>query len=64
MKDLLCIKGGEYPLMIVSTLDIDKLRNFQILGYNLQQKPPYSEQFKPTPAGFDYQEAEHRLKNL
>jgi hypothetical protein len=63
IKDLVCVKGGMYPILIVDTLDIEKLRQFQIRDYNLQLKPPFSEQFKPNPADFKFKNALLRINN-
>jgi hypothetical protein len=63
LMNLVNIKGGKFPLLIVDKLDIEKLRQFQILDYNLQLSPQNKDQFKPTPADFDYQNSMKRIKD-
>lgn len=49
-KDLVKIKGGENIYLVVDTVDIKKLRNFQAKGHCLQKN---DENFKLTPADFE-----------
>jgi len=48
-KDILKIKGGKNILLITETIDIQGLRDFQKLTYNLQK---IDKTFKPTPPNF------------
>ena len=57
-KDLLRFKGGENPTALVTTLAIDKLRQFQVLKYELQKDDGH---FKPTPPGFDSKAVDKRI---
>lgn len=50
-KDIIRTKGGCNATVLVDTIDIKGLREFQLQEYNLQQKD--SERFKPTPPVFD-----------
>ncbi|MFI3163973.1 MAG: reverse transcriptase domain-containing protein [Bacillota bacterium] len=45
-KDLIKIKGGDNDTVLVATIDINALRDFQMKGYSLQQ---IDGRFKPTP---------------
>ena len=56
-KDLLKIKGGKNSTILVDTIDIKSLRNFQLKGHNLQLD---DKRFKPTPPGFNVKEIEKR----
>ena len=49
-KDLLKTKGGENSFVIIGTVDIKSLRDFQMLDYELQVD---NGKFKPTPPGID-----------
>jgi hypothetical protein len=57
-SDILKIKGGENSALLVGTLDIQKLRDFQCLSYDLQ-KGGY---FKPTPPDYDKDRVIERIK--
>lgn len=50
MKDIIKTKGGNNATVLVGTIDIEKLRNFQFKEYNLQKM---DKEFKPTPPLFD-----------
>lgn len=50
MKDILRTKGGVNSTILVDSIDIMKLRNFQLKGYDLQCM---DKSFKTTPPGFD-----------
>ena len=56
-KDLLKIKGGKNSTILVDTIDIQALRDFQLKGHNLQLD---DKRFKPTPPGFNVKEIEKR----
>lgn len=59
--DLMKIKGGDYPLVLVTTLQIDKLRKYHRKGMIGQLDDLSSPFFKPTPACYDWKWAEHRI---
>ena len=50
MKDIIKTKGGNNATVLVGTIDIEKLRNFQFKEYNLQKM---DKEFKPTSPLFD-----------
>lgn len=50
LKDLVKIKGGKNIYLVVDTIDIKKLRDFQAKGHCLQKN---DESFKLTPADFE-----------
>lgn len=50
MKDILKTKGGMNDTILVGTIDIERLREFQLKEYNLQKM---DHAFKPTPPLFD-----------
>ena len=49
-RDVIKVKGGSNNTILVGEIDVNRLRAFQIMQYNLQQ---YDTEFKPTPAGFN-----------
>ncbi|MCM1191655.1 MAG: hypothetical protein NC123_01760 [Butyrivibrio sp.] len=49
-KDIIKTKGGNNAAVLVGTVDIGKLRDFQFKEYNLQKM---NKEFKPTPPVFD-----------
>lgn len=59
-KDVLRTKGGEFPTVLVATIDINKLRNFQLKEYELQKE---DKTFKPTPPEFDVKVTEEKIKH-
>lgn len=63
-KDVLRIKGGDHPLVLVSDLNIEDLRDFQRKSHNMQlikgKQLPY---YKPSPARYDWNYTEERIKN-
>ena len=50
MKDIIKTKGGNNATVLVGTVDIERLREFQFKEYNLQKM---NRDFKPTPPLFD-----------
>lgn len=50
LKDIVRTKGGENATVLIGTIDVKKLRSFQIKGYDLQQM---DKSFKPTPPQFN-----------
>jgi len=55
--NILRVSGGENKTILTATINIDKLRDFQVLKYGLGNK-----QFKPTPAGFNRDKVHSRGK--
>lgn len=53
-KDIINVKGGLNPTILVDYLDIQGLRSFQIQGNILQSKSKLSKVYKQTPPDFDY----------
>lgn len=49
-QDILRVKGGDAPTILVGTIDIERLRRFQCKGYGEQKADGY---FKPTPPLFN-----------
>ncbi|MHB9936693.1 hypothetical protein CF098_01430 [Clostridium sporogenes] len=58
-KDILRIKGGENSTILIGEIDIENLRQFQILDHILQKD---NGSFKPTPPEFDIRNVKDRLK--
>ena len=52
-RDILKVKGGKNSAVLVDTIDISGLREFQIKGNALQAKSPDSKYYKQTPPNFD-----------
>ena len=59
-KDLIRTKGGINSSVLVDTIDIKKLREFQIKMYNLQKD---DKTFKPTPPNFDRDIVMRKIKD-
>lgn len=59
-KDILRTKGGEFPTVLVATIDIEKLRNFQLKEFELQKD---DKTFKPTPPEFDAKITEAKIRH-
>ena len=53
-KDIINVKGGLNPTILLDYLDIQGLRSFQIQGNILQAKSKLSKIYKPTPPDFNY----------
>jgi hypothetical protein len=53
--NIIRVTGGENSTILTTNLDIDKLRDFQSLGYSETDK-----RFKPTPPGFDHSKPRKR----
>lgn len=49
-QNILRVTGGEEPVILVGTIDIAALRDFQLKRFSLQQHDP---RFKPTPPQLD-----------
>ena len=52
-RDILKVKGGGNSVVLIDTIDISGLREFQIKGNVLQAKSPDSKYYKQTPPNFD-----------
>lgn len=63
IKDIVKIKGGENSTILTATLNIAKLREFQITKYELQ-KGDYKNKpdFKPTPPDFNITTVRKRIE--
>ena len=62
--DVMKIKGGEFPLVMITVLDIDKLRNHHRKSSIGQLNDKPNTFFKPTPARYEWQWAERRIANV
>lgn len=60
-KDIIRTKGGRNSTILVDTIDIAKLRDFQLKEYVLQKKDG---SFKTTPPNFDVRIIEKKIRNL
>lgn len=64
-KDLIQVKGGINSTILIDTIQIEKLRKFQLMEYHLQklniEKGKYD--FKPTPPDFDHKNVIKRCNN-
>lgn len=54
-KDIVRVKGGENAVLLKGYIDIEELRDFQSHTYR-----PDDVRYKPTPAGFNHDEARNR----
>lgn len=59
-KTLLNVKGGDNPVVMVATLPISRLRDFQIADYTVQVN---NKEFKFTPPHFNYVNVEKKIRN-
>jgi len=59
LRDIMKIKGGENPTLMVGTIDIKKIRDFQVLEYELQREG----EFKPTPPDYDKELVRDRIRS-
>ena len=59
-KDILRTKGGEYPTVLATTIDVQKLREFQLKEFELQKE---DKSFKPTPPEFRVDITERKIKH-
>lgn len=64
-KDLIQVKGGINSTVLVGNLEIKKLRDFQLVEYNLQHEFTSSGRydFKPTPPDFSRVNVKNRINN-
>lgn len=59
MKDIIKTKGGNNATVLVGTIDIEKLRDFQFKEYNLQKA---DRDYKPTPPRFDKEIVRNKIQ--
>ena len=64
IKDLVNVKGGKNPTVIIDTIEIDKLRRFQLKGNKLQIKDGENAPFKPTPPDIDYDIIQDKIDGI
>ncbi|MDO4270337.1 MAG: hypothetical protein Q4C72_05335 [Eubacteriales bacterium] len=60
-KDILKVKGGKNPAVLVDAIDIKALREFQLKGNVLQTSEGRDAPYKPTPPDFHYKIVEDKL---
>ena len=53
LKDIIKMKGGLEPTVLSADIEIDELREFQIMNHELQTDERHMKKFKPTPPDFD-----------
>lgn len=58
-QDILRVKGGEVPTVLVGTIDVEQLRFFQCKGFGEQKADRH---FKPTPPLFDKEVVEKKIR--
>lgn len=62
--DIVRVKGGKTPVVMVSDIDIESLRNFNRRAHNLKTiGSTIQPEFKPTPACFEWEWVERRIRN-
>ncbi|MES0503140.1 RNA-directed DNA polymerase [Bacteroides fragilis] len=64
-KNMISVKGGKHPVVLIDELQIDKLRDFQNKEYNLQKELIDKEKthLKPTPPDFNKDNVLKRIKD-
>ena len=60
-KDIIRTKGGRNSTILVDTIDVAKLRDFQLKEYVLQKQDGG---FKTTPPNFDVEIIEKKIRKL
>lgn len=63
-KDLLKVKGGKNSTILIDTIDIAELRNFQLEGHALQEKSSKRGKYKPTPPDFNYDVVSKKIHHM
>lgn len=64
-QNIMSVSGGAEPLLLIDTLGIDAIRDFQEHAYCWQIDPDGGKShFKPTPPMFEYQNTQCRRRNL
>ena len=61
--DVMKIKGGDFPIVMITTLRIDELRKYHRQDVSGQLNEKSSPFFKPTPACYEWKWAERRIDN-
>ena len=61
-KDIIKTKGGLEPAVLSADIDIEKLRNFQIMSHELQTDENNKDKFKPTPPDFNREFTKKKIK--
>jgi hypothetical protein len=62
IKDIVKAKGGDNAFLIVGTINISEIRDFQLKGYQLQkEQEEKTGKFKPTPPGLDIKKVKDRI---
>lgn len=61
--DVMKIKGGDFPIVMITTLHIDELRKYHRQDVSGQLNEKSSPFFKPTPACYEWKWAERRIAN-
>lgn len=61
--DVMKIKGGDFPIVMITTLHIDELRKYHRQDVRGQLNEKSSPFFKPTPACYEWKWAERRIAN-
>jgi hypothetical protein len=59
-KDVIKTKGGKNSTILLDTIDLDKLRDFQLKEYSLQNS---DKNFKPTPPNFNKETIVSKIKH-
>ena len=60
-KDILNVKGGINPTVLIDSIDIAGLREFQLKGNVLQSKSKQDKIYKPTPPDFEYEIVQKKI---
>ena len=63
-KDILKVKGGKNPAILVDAIDMKALREFQLKGNLLQESPDRDAPYKPTPPDFRYRIVEDKILGM
>lgn len=61
--DVMKIKGGDFPIVMITTLRIEELRKYHRQDATGQLNEKSSSFFKPTPACYEWKWAERRIAN-
>lgn len=61
--DVMKIKGGDFPIVMITTLHIDELRKYHRQDVSGQLNEKSSPFYKPTPACYEWKWAERRIAN-
>lgn len=61
--DVMKVKGGDFPIVMITTLPIEELRNYHRQDVTGQLNEKSTSFFKPTPACYEWKWAERRIAN-